>query len=61
MEEQIALLDHRNEIGMILENHFTISQDLITMLAEITTQYYTLSEEQNNITEEMKKAHYASI
>lgn len=38
-------------------NRVTISKEMISMLAEITNKYYTLSKENNNITEEMKTAH----
>lgn len=58
--EQSTLLEHRNEIGMILDSNLNISQELITMLAEKATQYYALLEAHNKGTEEMKKNHNVS-
>lgn len=60
IEEQNTLLEHRNEIGMISDSNLTISQDLNTMLAEKATEYYSLLEAHNKVTEEMKKSHYVS-
>jgi len=45
---------------MILYSNLDISQELITMLAEKATQYYTLLEAHNKGTEEMKKSHSVS-
>lgn len=45
---------------MILDSNLHISQELITMLAEKATQYYTLLEAHNKGTEEMKKSHNVS-
>lgn len=45
---------------MILDSNLNISQEIITMLAEKTTQYYTLLEAHNKGTEEMKKSHNVS-
>jgi len=60
IEEQNTLLEHRNEIGMILHSNLSISHELITMLADKTTQYYTLLEAHDKGTEEMKKSHHVS-
>lgn len=57
IEEQATLLEHRNEIGMILDSNLNISHELITMLAEKSNQYYTLLEAHNKNTEDMKKNH----
>ncbi|XP_050431645.1 kinesin-like protein KIF18A isoform X2 [Adelges cooleyi] len=56
-EESNVLLEHRNEIGMILDSKYHISQNLNTMFAEKTNEYYTLLEAHNKATEEMKKSH----
>lgn len=45
---------------MILDSNLSISQELITKLAEKATQYYTLLEAHNKGTEEMKKSHNVS-
>lgn len=45
---------------MILDSNLHISQELITMLAEKTTQYYKLLEVHNKCTEDMKKNHNVS-
>ncbi|XP_050541845.1 kinesin-like protein KIF18A isoform X2 [Daktulosphaira vitifoliae] len=57
IEEKNTLLEHRNEIGMILDSNFHISQELNKMFAEKTNEYYSLLEAHNKATEEMKKSH----
>lgn len=60
IEQEINLCDHRNEIGMILDSNLNISHELITMLAEKTTQYYTLLDASKKVSEDMKKDHTVS-
>lgn len=59
-EEQATLLEHRNEIGMILDSNLNISHELITMLAEKATHYYSLLEAHNKASQEMRKSHFVS-
>lgn len=45
---------------MILDSNLHISQELITMLVEKATQYYTLLEASKKVSEDMKKDHIVS-
>jgi len=45
---------------MILDSNLNISNELITMLAEKSNQYYTLLNAHNKNTEDMKKNHIVS-
>lgn len=44
-----------------MHNNLIISHELITMLADKTTEYYTLLVAHNKDTIEMKKSHHVSI
>jgi len=45
---------------MILDSNLHTSLELITMLAEKATQYYTLLDAHNKVTQEMIKSHNVS-